>query len=310
MDIDLTMDLDLARIAEAAETIDPVFRDTPQYEDEQLAARLGRRVLVKVETANPLRSFKGRGADFLMRGLDPQRHVVCASSGNFGQGMAYAGRARGIPVTVVVPGGVNPAKRARVAALGAEVIEAGPGFDAAKNAALEYAAARPDRVYIVDGKEARVAEGAGTIGLELLRAGPYDAILVPVGDGALINGIGRWVKAHAPHTRIIGIVAAGATALAESWRRGEPVSIERVDTIADGLGVRVPVPESVRRMRALVDDFVTVRDADLTDAMRLAQETLGLVLEPAGAAGLAALTVHDLPADRVATVLTGGNLRP
>src|SRR5512147_2971825 len=98
-----TIDLSLDNIERAASTIDPIFRDTPQFIDEQLCAALRRRTIVKVETLNPIRSFKGRGADFLIRGLDPRQKLVCASAGNFGQGLAYVGRTRGMAVTVFVP---------------------------------------------------------------------------------------------------------------------------------------------------------------------------------------------------------------
>ena len=98
--------------------------------------------------------------------------------------------------------------------------------------------------------------------------------------------------------------------MALSWRAGKPVSTDRSDTIAEGIEVRVPLPESVARLVALVDDIVLVDDADLLQAMQLSVETLGLLLEPSGAAGLAAIRVHDLPGDRLATVLTGSNLRP
>ena len=106
----MDLDLSIARIEEAARIIDPVFLNTPQYTDEQLSAALGRKVVVKVETANPLRSFKGRGADFLMRRFGAGQTVVCSSTGNFGQAMAYAGRRRGVAVEVFVPENVNPAE--------------------------------------------------------------------------------------------------------------------------------------------------------------------------------------------------------
>ena len=115
------VDLDVDRIAKAARTVDPVFRDSPQFVDEQLCAALGRQVLVKVETQNPLHSFKGRGAEWFAEQLELGRRVICASSGNFGQAMAYACRRRGIPVEVFVPADVNPVKAARIRALGAQV---------------------------------------------------------------------------------------------------------------------------------------------------------------------------------------------
>lgn len=304
------LDLSIDSIEKAARSIDPVFLNSPQYADEQLSAALGRQLVVKVETANPLRSFKGRGTDLFVSRLGSVPAIVCSSTGNFGQAMAYAGRRRGIAVEVFVPANVNPVKLARMQSFGARVTVAGADSAASETAARDHAAATPGCVYVEDGKEPAIAEGAGTIGVELLRAGPFDTVVVPVGDGALITGIACWIKHHAPNTRIVGVCASGAPSMALSWRAGKPVSTERSDTIAEGIEVRVPVPESVARLIALVDDMVLVDDDDLLQAMRLAAQTLGLLLEPSGAAGLAAIRVHDLPGDRLATVLTGSNVRP
>ena len=309
----MDLDLSVARIEEAASTIDPVFLNTPQYADGQLNAALGRNVVVKVETANPLRSFKGRGAEFFMAQIDLRADrptVVCSSTGNFGQALAYAGRRRNIPVEVFVPEYVNPIKLARMRSFGAHVTVTGVDSAASDAAARDRVASSKDCVFVEGGKEPAIGEGAGTIGIELLRAGPLDTVVVPVGDGALIAGVACWIKHHAPDTRIVGVCASGAPSMALNWRAGKPVSTERSDTIAEGIEVRVPVPESVARLVNLVDDMVLVDDDDLLQTMQLSAETLGLLLEPSGAAGLAAIRVHDLPGDRLATVLTGSNLRP
>ncbi|MDT0442081.1 threonine ammonia-lyase [Streptomyces johnsoniae] len=298
-------DLDLDLIAEAARVVDPVFLHSPQYVDEQLCARLGRRVLVKVETLNPLRSFKGRGADFLVRGLAPGSTVVCGSSGgNFGQAVAYAAARHGMRAEVFVPSGASAVKTDRMAALGARVHRVG---GAPKAHAQAHAAAGPDRVFVVDGRDAAVAEGAGTIGVELLRTGGYDTVVLPVGDGALITGVARWLKAHAPGVRIVGAAAAAAPALVRSWREGRVVAVERRNAFAAGISIDAPEPEAVARTRALVDDMVLVEDAELLSAMRLAAETLGILPEPAGVAGLAALAGGGVPGDVAATVITGAN---
>ena len=303
-------DLSLERIATAARTIDPVFRDSPQFEDAELNAALGRRVELKVETVNPLRSFKGRGADFKMRSLAPGAHVVCASAGNFGQAIAYTGRSRGAGVTVFVPVGANPAKCARMEAFGATVRRAGADFDAAKEVARAFAAGDPAATFVEDGEDPAFCEGAGTIAIELLRTGPLDAIVVPVGDGALIAGIAVWLKAQRPQVRVIGVCPAGAAAMAESWKARRPVTVARSDTIADGLAVRVPVARAVARLVQLVDEMRVVDDAALRAAMRLAARTLGLVLEPSGAAGIAALAARPVEGERVVTVLTGSHIHP
>ncbi|MFD0206362.1 MULTISPECIES: threonine ammonia-lyase [Saccharothrix] len=300
------MDIDLDNIARAAEIVDPVFRGTPQYVDEQLCAALGRRVTVKVETVNPLRSFKGRGADFMGLTLPPGRPVVCASAGNFGQAVAYVGRHRGFPVQVFVARSAVPDKIRRMRALGAAVTEVPGDFTAAKDAAREHAQ-RQGAIFVEDGRDVAVTEGAGSIAVELLRAGTFDAAVVPVGDGALITGMARWLKEHSPHTRVIGVCAEGAPAVARAWA-GRPVADTPTDTIADGIAVRVPVPAAVPRLRALVDDMLLVPDDAIREAMALARTTLGLVLEPAGAIGLAAIAVADIPGETIATVLTGGNV--
>lgn len=306
----MSLDLSLERISEARALIAPAFLDSPQYVEDALCAALGRHVCVKVETINPVRCFKGRGADLFMRGVDPSSSVVCASSGNFGQAIAYAGRRRGVLVEVYCPAGVNPTKLARMQALGARVTTVAGGSADAKERARAHADAKPDCLFVEDGAEPAIAEGAATIGVELLSDGPFDAIVVPVGDGSLISGIGCWVKAHAPSTRIVGVGARGAPALADSWRAGTPVPSAGVDTIADGIAIAAPVARSIRRMREVVDDMVLVEDSALIGAIRLASATLGLMLEPAGAAGLAAIASAQVPGERLATVLTGSNLRP
>lgn len=308
------MDLDVARIEQAMRVIDPVFLNTPQYLDEQLCRALGgRTVTVKLETANPVRSFKGRGADLMLSTLAPGTPVVCASSGNFGQAVAYAGRARGMPVEVFVPETVNPAKRERMEAFGARVVAAGPDGSSAREAAAAHAGRHPDRLYLRDGLQAAIAEGAGTIGLELTRGAgeaDFDAVVLPVGDGALINGVARWTRQHAPGTRIVGVNAEGAPSMLESLRAGRAVRLDRAATFADGIAVRGPLEASVRRARALVDEVVLVTDEAIAAAMELAARTLGIVLEPAGAAGLAAIAEGAVAGARVAAVLTGANPRP
>lgn len=326
-----TCPLDLAEIEKAAQLIDPVFLHSPQYEDGALNTTLGQRVLVKVETANPIRSFKGRGADFFARSLESKRSIVCASAGNFGQAVAYAGRKRNIPVRVFVANDVNPAKAERMRSLGAEVTLCDGDFDLAKHNARRHAEDDPGCVFVEDGAEDAITEGAGTIGVELLAAGAIDTIVVPLGDGALITGIAAWIKDRSPGTQIIGVCPEAAPAMLHAWReaRGmpkvppmsdacDPVGSgktstrgdEPTHTIADGIEVRIPVQKAVERMKNLVDDIVLVADEALVEAMRLCVSTLGLVLEPSGAAGLAAIRRHEIPGERLATILTGSNIHP
>jgi threonine dehydratase len=303
------MSINLANIEKAAKSIDPVFLHSPQYEDTALNAMLGRRVLLKVETANPIRSFKGRGADFFVQSFDCKQKIVCASAGNFGQAMAYAGRTRDIAVEVFAATDVNPVKAQRMCALGATVTLAGADFDDAKQKARRYVADHANCIFVEDGAEDAITEGAGTIGMELLTAGMIDTVVVPLGDGALITGVAAWLKDRSPRTKIIGVCAQGAPAMLESWKKGRAVGHEG-RTIADGINVTAPVPKAVEQMKDLVDDIVLVDDDSLIEAMRLSASTLGLILEPAGAAGLAAILRHKLEGERLATVLTGSNVHP
>lgn len=295
-------DVELSKIEEAAWTIDPAFRDSPQFVSEQLCAALGRNVLVKIETVNPLGSFKGRGAMFLVRSLPSGSSVVCASSGNFGVALAYAAHRRGMDAHIYVSPGISPGRLARMRELGAEVtMDDGDSAQAAR----AHAASHPGCV--LDNNHPAVAAGAGTIGMELSGAGHLDAVVLPVSDGSLITGVGRWFKARSPATRIIGVCPAAAPAVALSWRAGRAVRAEPRATIADSLAMREPAPEAVRQMREVVDDMIVVPDSALLDGMRLAARTLGVLIEPSAAAGLAAIAGHDPPGATVATVLTGAD---
>jgi threonine dehydratase len=304
--------LSAARIANAMSVIDPVFLHTPLLRGSSLDRVLGAEVALKVETLNPIRSFKGRGTELFVASLPDRRPLVCASAGNFGQGLARAAARREVPVTVFAAERANPLKIAAMRALGAEVRLEGDDFDAAKGAARRYAQSA-GAVYVEDGALPEIAEGAGTIALEITESGVTpDAVLVPLGNGALVTGMGTWLRHAAPATRVVAVVAAGAPSMRLSFEQGRPVSTPSAHTIADGIAVREPVPYALECMRGVVDEVITVSDDDIVGAMRLAHEYLGLVVEPAGAAGLAALaaTPARWRGTLVATPLCGGNVTP
>jgi threonine dehydratase len=280
-----------------------VFLNTPQFVHERLSADLEREVLVKVETINPIGSFKGRGTWLLADHLDPAATWVCATAGNFGQGLAYAARPRSARVDVFVSPEAPASKVQRMRSLGAHV-EVVPEPE---SAADTHALAGSDRTLVLDGLHPAIAEGAGTIGVELDAHGPIDTAVIQLGDGALISGVARWLKARNPATHVIGVCATGAPAMARSFAARRPVSVQGEGTIAAALGVTRPIPESVDRVVALVDDVVLVDDGDLRRAMELVAETMGVLVEPAGAAGLAALSRHRarIPGNRIAILLTG-----
>jgi threonine dehydratase len=304
--------LKIENIRDAARVIDPAFLRTPQYYADSLSQLLGTRIVVKVETANPIRSFKGRGAEYLASKIPPKTKLITASAGNFGQAMAYACRRRDIALTVYASVNANPFKLERMRALGATVVLRGEDFDAAKIEAKRVAHETGIRM-VEDGLDVETGEGAGTIGMELAEwKEPLDAVLLPLGNGALACGIGRYLKHVRPEIRVVAIQSAGAPAMLESWQQKRVVAFDTISTIADGIGVRIPIPECVQDMEGVIEDGILVQDASLIEAMRDAHEHLGIVLEPSGAAGLAAILENrERFADQsIAVVLCGGNLTP
>lgn len=301
--------LSLEKIQKAMHVVSPEFLNSPQFMSEPLSDRLGARVVLKVETVNPIASFKGRGAENYVAGLQQGARLVCGSAGNFGQALAYSGRRHGIPVTVYAAETASPVKVQRMRMFGADVRLYGQDFDAAKERAQMFAA-ESGACFVEDGKEPAISEGAGTIAVELCRwPDPLDFVVAPLGNGALLAGIGCWMKAWSPQTRIIGVCAAGAPAMADSWR-GSKSHAHVLSTIADGIAVRVPIPEAVSDLRNVLDDVVLVDDDTLIAAMRLVFAEHRLVVEPAGVAGLGALIAYPERFRRatVATPLCGGNM--
>ncbi|MFA6113864.1 MAG: pyridoxal-phosphate dependent enzyme [Sphingomonas sp.] len=297
-------------IAAARESIDRVFLDTPMRRATSLDRALGITVQFKDETATPIRSFKGRGACAFVAGLARAEHLVCGSAGNFGQGLAWAARRRAMPLTVFAATGAAACKVAAMRDLGADVRLAGHDYDAAK-AEAENHARRTGRVYVEDGAARSIAEGAGSIGMELSRdADAFDHILLPLGNGALVSGVGAWFRHAAPGVRIVAVAATGAPAMAQAVLTGEAAMGTQADTIADGIAVRVPIPYAVECVRRVVDDVVLVDDHAIRTAMALIAEHLDLVVEPAGAAGLAALIAEPdrWRGQKVVIPLCGGNV--
>lgn len=302
--------LSIGRVEQAARVIDPVFLDSPQFVCEPLGEELGARLAIKVETLNPIRSFKGRGTEFLVSEAESGVPLMCASAGNFGQAMAYSCRKRGLELTVYASTNANSLKVGRMRALGARVVLHGSDFDEAKIEARRVAHERGAR-FVEDGLDVETLEGAGTMGLEWLRfPEPLDALLVPLGNGAMFNGVAGVMKHRSPATRMVAVGAAGAPAMIESWRTGRLVTHDRVETVADGIGVRVPVPQALEDMNGLVDDALLVDEGSIIDAMRLLHRHAGVVTEPSGAVGVAAVMERpeSFRDQLVGTIVCGGNL--
>jgi threonine dehydratase len=192
--------------------------------------------------------------------------------------------------------------------LGATVRLAGRDFDEAKDHARAHAQ-REGAPFVEDGREPAITEGAGSIAVELCTwPEPLATAIIPLGNGALLGGMGTWLRHASPSTRIVGVCAAGAPAMRDSLAAGKAISTPEARTIADGIGVRVPVPEALGYLAPVVDDVVLVSEDSLRLAMTMVEDCTGLVAEPAGAAGIAALIEHShLRSGLVATPLCGSN---
>ena len=305
-------------IRDAAATIDPVFTGSPQFVHDGLSQRLGVPVVVKVETVNPIRSFKGRGTWLAVRGLagegriGPDRPIVVASAGNFGQGVAYAARALGVSAVVFTSRHANRGKVARMRALGATVIAEGEDFDEARGASERYAAERAAEL-LVDGDDPRIATGAASLALEVTDAVDAGVLprlsvaSVPVGNGALIDGVGSWLRHASAGTRVVGVQAEGADAMTRSFAAGRPIDGDHVDTYADGIASRIAIPRAVELMFGRVDAMHTVTEDALHEAQAALTEALGITVEGAAGASWAGL-IQSPPTDGAALVIiTGSN---
>ncbi len=304
--------LRLDRVRAAVGEIDPVFLDAPALPCPPLGQALGCPVTLKIETLNPVRSFKGRGTEMVCAAARRQGAscVVCASAGNLGQALAYSGVRRGLEVTVVAARTANPLKLRRIAAFGAAVRVEGDDIEDARLLAREIAQA--DGAYHVeDSLELATCEGAATIGLELVRDDPtLDVVLVALGGGAMASGIGYVMRSLAPHVEVIGIQPLGAPAMALSWRQRAVVETDHIETIADGVAGRCPIPEVLDDVLVVLDDVVLVGEDSIKAGMRAVHEHAGLVVEPSAALGIAAVLEDPerFRGRRVATIICGANL--
>lgn len=306
--------LRLDRVRAAIGEIDPAFLDTPALGCAPLGRAIGCEVTLKVETLNPVRSFKGRGTETVAAAARKEgaSRLVCASAGNLGQALAYSGGRRGLAVTVVAARTANPLKLRQIAAFGADVRLDGEDIEDARLLAREIAQA--GGAYLVeDSLDLASCEGAATIGLELVRDDPQlDVVLVAVGGGAMASGVGYAVGSLAEHAEVIGIQPAGAPAMALSWRQRTVIETDRIETIADGVAGRCPIPEVLDDLLIVLDDVMLVREDSIKAGMRMVYEHAGLVVEPSAALGVAAVLEEPerFAGRRVTTILCGGNVAP
>jgi threonine dehydratase len=303
-----------ADIESARDLLGDVARRTPVEGSRPLSELVGGSVALKCENLQRAGSFKIRGAYVrLARLTDEQRAhgVVAASAGNHAQGVALAAKLLGTSSTVFMPEGAPIPKVEATKAYGATVRFSGSSVDDALVAAEKYAA-ESGAVLIHPFNHPDIVAGQGTVGLEILEQCPdVKTVVAAVGGGGLISGIAAAIKRVRPDARIVGVQAAGAAAYPLSLAAGSPQTLSSMATIADGIAVGCPGELTFRMVRNLVDDIVTVSEEALSQALLLCLERAKLVVEPAGAAAVAA--IMDIPQQfepPVVAVLSGGNIDP
>lgn len=271
------------------------------------------RVYLKAEHLQKTGSYKPRGMVAKISTLTPderRRGIITISAGNAGQGYAYAGGAVGVPVTVVMPVGANPSKTAACRGYGAEVVLVGETF-AESWAAMEALGAERGLVFCHPFDDPEVVAGHGSVGLEILEDLPdVDVVVVPVGGGGLVAGVSGAIRGLRPSARIYGIEPVGSDALRQGLAAGHPVQIQP-KSVADGLNGPFAGEWNIAMARRFVEDVVLIEDAAILSGLRFTLERVKQVVEPAGAAGIAALLTGLIPVrsgERVCVVLSGGNV--
>lgn len=303
----------LSDIQAARERIADRIRRTPLMRASALGRMAGVRLFLKAEPLQKTGSFKVRGV-FNRIGLMPeedrQRGIIAISAGNHAQAVAYAASATGLHSVVVMPESAATAKVEASREYGGKIVLHGDVFGAF--AKMEELRAEHGYTLLHPFDDEAVIAGHGTLGLELVEDLPeVDLVVVPVGGGGLISGVAAAVKAVRPQARVVGVEPEGAACLRAALDAGHVVRLDRILTIADGLAPPSTGDTALRHVSELVDDVVTVTDAALVRAMGLLMTRAKLVAEPSGAAGLAALIENAAgagPGDRVAVVVSGGNI--
>ncbi|MCW0214744.1 MAG: threonine ammonia-lyase [Pseudonocardia sp.] len=301
-------------IRSAAALLDGVVRKTPVQHSRALTDLTGGPVWFKCENLQRTGSFKIRGAYTRLSRLPPEQRrngVVAASAGNHAQGVALAARLLGIEATVFMPERAAIPKVNATRGYGAAVELVGETIEQSLTAAREFAE-RTGAVLIHPFDHADVIAGQGTVGLEILEQVPdVRTVLVATGGGGLLGGVAAVVKAERPDVRVVGVQAAGAAAWPTSLAKGAPTPLDSMRTIADGIAVGMPGEVTYRQVAALVDEFVTVGEDALSRALLHCLERAKLLVEPAGAAPIAALLGEPQRWETPAVaVLSGGNVDP
>ncbi len=307
----------MARIEAAVRLLAPVIRRTPLVASRVLSERAGTQVWLKCENLQRTGSFKPRGAYHRIANLPAEartRGVVAASAGNHAQGVAWSAASLGIESTVFMPIGASLPKLMATKAYGAQVRQVGETIDESLDAALDFAD-RTGATLIHPFDHPDIVAGQATVGVEILEQLPeVGTVLVPTGGGGLLAGVAVALQHLAPRVRVIGVQAAEAAAWPDSLAAGHPVRVDRMSTMADGIAVGQPGAVPFVHVAEHVSAIVTVDEEALSQALLLCLERAKLVVEPAGAAAVAALMSRapeelDLRGP-VCAILSGGNIDP
>ncbi|MGK8508345.1 threonine ammonia-lyase [Nocardia asiatica] len=309
--------VDMSRIEAAERLLAPVIRRTPLVASRVLSERVGAEVWLKCENLQRTGSFKPRGAYNRIANLpqeERERGVVAASAGNHAQGVAWAAASLGIASTVFMPVGASLPKLMATKAYGAQVRQVGETIDESLDAALEFAE-RTGATLIHPFDHPDIVAGQATVGREIMEQLPeVGTVLVPTGGGGLLAGVAVALRQLTPSVRVVGVQAAEAAAWPDSLAAGHPVRVERMSTMADGIAVGQPGRVPFAEVAQHVSRVVTVDEEALSQALLLCLERAKLIVEPAGAAAVAALMSHA-PEELelrgpVCAILTGGNIDP
>jgi threonine dehydratase len=304
----------LADLEDAERRLTGVLRQHPCETSSSLSELVGRPIFIKPEHLQRTGSFKIRGAYNRISRIAEAKsatEVVAGSAGNHAQGVALAARLAGLKATIFMPQGASLPKLEATRQYGAEVHAGGTSVEDSIAAALEYARAT-GAIYVPPFDDVMVIAGQGTIGLEIAREAPdAEVVVVPVGGGGLISGIAAAIKLTRPTIRVVGVEAVGAAALVAALESGAPVTLAAVRTMADGIAVKAVSPLTYEHCVAYVDEVVTVTEEEISQAMLVLLERSKWVVEPAGAAGFAALLAKKISGDGPAVaLLSGGNVDP
>jgi threonine dehydratase len=295
----------------ARRAIAGVARETPVLVSGTLSERCGGTVVLKAENLQRTGSFKLRGALNRVAQLEPGSGVVAGSAGNHGQALAYAASARGVSCEVFMPAEAAVAKVAAVTAYGGTVTLGGDSVDDCVAAARERAQ-ETGAIFVHPFDDPQVILGQATLGLELLeQVEQLATVIVPIGGGGLISGVAGAIKSARPQTRVVGVQVAACAPYPAALAAGTPVAVNVTPTIADGIAVKRPGELTLPLVERFVDEVVLVSEEDTAEAMVILMERAKLVVEGAGAVGVAALLAELVaPASNGTTVvlLSGGNV--